>query len=153
MSELLEYVREHTERGECKCGKCIDVGNRPDPVPSDTEEWKDPASLIRNLSNTHTADLVFFKCVTRNDPDRDELLSLVKEHSAEFGDGIDPFDGEEHNCLEIGGWIGDQGGAMQFMALASLLWLCTLLTPAILTIPASLQQQLAGAGMISIKAT
>lgn len=131
---IQEYVRRHTIRGECKCGKCCDVGTQPDPVG-------------------HTADVVFFKVAAVESPSVEDFKRLTSETRGAFGD-CDPFDRKEHNYLELGGWIGDQGLAMQYMALGTLLGAFDLLTPiTMLGLKADdpLSQQMAEAGMISIQ--
>lgn len=134
MTSLVEYVLNHTERGECRCGQCIDRGDKPDP-------------------QGHTVDLGFFKVAARNNPDKDTFLRLTEEHRGEYGD-YDPVDGSEHNYLELGGWIGDQGLAMQYMGLGVILGAFKLLSPAMLGIEPSdpLFMQMAGAGVLSVQA-
>lgn len=133
MDELGSYVMKHTDRGECGCGKCIDVGNKPDP-------------------QGHTADLVFFRVAARNAPDAETFKRLSATHKGYYGD-VDPFDGKDHNYLELGGWIGDQGLAMQYMGLGCLLGVFKLFSPAMLVDDRSTQLQLAGMGMLSVRAT
>ena len=58
-------------------------------------------------------------------------MELTQKHRGEFGD-CDPMDGGEHNYMELGGWIGDQGIAMQYMGLGVLLGVFNLLSPAML---------------------
>src|ERR1035438_6545721 len=132
---IQEYVTNHTERGECKCGKCADVGTKPDPIG-------------------HTADIVFFKVKAVNSPSIEEFKRLTEDAKGEFC-AVNPFDGKEHSYLELGGWIGDQGLAMQYMGLGTLLGLFQLLTPiTMLGLAADdpLTQKMAGAGMISVQA-
>lgn len=112
MSPLVDYVIAHSIRGECQCGKCADgVPDAKDRQPTG-----------------HTADLVFFKVAASNNPDQQTFEALVKSHKGEFAE-VDPFDGRDHNYLELGAWIGDQGLAMQTMGLGALLGSWTLLTP------------------------
>ena len=100
MIDLTKYVYEHTVRGECQCGKCIDRGDAPDP-------------------EGHTIDMVFFKVAVRNNPTLEEFKALtVASKDGEFC-SVDPFDGWEHSYLELGAWIGDQGMAMLYMALGA----------------------------------
>jgi hypothetical protein len=110
MSPLAQYVIKHTERGECKCGWCSDVGSKPDPC------------------GAHTADLIFFKAAIRDNPRREEFESLTRKHVGTFAE-LDPFDGKEHSYIELGGWLGDQGLALRYMALGYLLGIFQLLTP------------------------
>ena len=106
---IQDYVLAHTQRGECRCGRCIDKGTAPDPTG-------------------HTADMVFFKVSARDEPTADEFRRLTAEHPGDYGP-VNPLDGHVHSYLELGGWIGDQGMALQYMALGSLLGVFKLLTP------------------------
>lgn len=107
--DLNQYVADHTERGECRCGQCCDRGDAPDPTG-------------------HTADLIFFPVSRRLQPTREEFERLTREHCGEFGD-CDPLDGREHSYLELGGWLGDQGAALRYMGLGALLGVFRLMTP------------------------
>ena len=133
MSELAEYVDDHTERGECKCGKCADVGDSPDPTG-------------------HTIDMVFFKVSAKDNPNIKEFKRLSA--AAKHGDYavVDPFDGQEHNYMELGAWIGDQGLAMLYMALGVHLGAFNLLSPALLGLSGPEALQFAQMGMLSIQA-
>jgi len=136
---LTEYVEKYTDRGECKCGMCIDANpTRPDP-------------------DGHVADMVFFKVVKIGEPDAEEFKRLYLAHVGEFNQ-IVWSDGKEHGYMEIGGWIGDQGLALRFMALGALLGVFELLTPyTVLGLdPADERQrtiamQAAGSGFVTIK--
>jgi hypothetical protein len=129
---LNDYVLYHTERGECQCGKCIDKGDKPDPIG-------------------HTVDIFFFKLIARNDPTAYEFLELIKTHKGIHCD-CDPLDGQEHNYIELGGWIGDQGRALQFMGLGTLLGVFKLITPkTIKDLPDELMSQMAGMGFITVQ--
>jgi hypothetical protein len=97
--------------------------------------------------------MVFFKVVAAENPSLEDFKRLTSETRGEFGE-CNPFDGNEHNYLELGGWIGDQGLAMQYMALGTLLGAFDLLTPiTMLKLKAndSLTLELAGSGMISVR--
>ena len=133
MNDLAKYVYAHTERGECKCGKCLDAGDLPDPTG-------------------HTIDMVFFKVAAKDEPNLDEFKRLTAE--AKHGDfaDVDPFDGGEHNYMELGAWIGDQGLAMLYMALGVSLGAFKLLSPAMLGLSGPEAIQFAGMGMLSIQA-
>jgi hypothetical protein len=128
---LTEYVDAHTARGVCRCGKCFDRGGSPDPTG-------------------HVADLVFFPVAATNSPTVEEFVTLTKEHVSEFFP-VDPLDGDEHNYMEIGGWIGSQEMALRYMGLGALLGVFTLMTPKTL-IPAIIDAmaiELAEMGMVS----
>lgn len=140
MTALSEFVRAHTERGECRCGKCADAG---------------PAE---NRPRGHTVDLHFFKVALRGDesPERlaAELRALSESHNGEFGD-VNPLDGIEHNYIEMGAWLGSQEGAFLYMGLAALTGIAEVLTPeAILgeDAPRDLVDQMAGMGFITMRA-
>ena len=130
--DLIEFIQTHATRGECGCGKCIDRGDRPDPTG-------------------HVADTFFFKVAAVKDPDPATFRRLTAEHRGEFC-AVNPLDGKEHNYMELGGWIGDQGLALMYMGLGNLLGAFDLLTPHLLgdAVPAELKQQMAGMGMVSV---
>jgi hypothetical protein len=135
---LSEYVLAHTIRGECKCGRCIDVGTTPDPT------------------GPHTIDLTFFKVALP--PEQPALVvadfrQLIAEHIGVFTP-VDVFDGKEHNFMELGGWLGDQGLALQFMGLGVLLGVFELWSPdtVLPDMPPDLKQQMAALGMVAIVA-
>jgi hypothetical protein len=131
MSDLERYVYEHTRRGECQCGGCIDKGDSPDPVG-------------------HTINLGFFK-VSAEEGDAETFTRLSKAHHGEHCE-VDPFDGTDHSYLELGAWIGDQGLAMQYMGLGVLLGIFKLIDPSALGISRSdpLYMQMLGQGFLSI---
>jgi hypothetical protein len=96
--------------------------------------------------------MFFFDVAAKDNPDADEFKKLIQEHQGEFND-VNPFDGAEHNYIELGGWIGDQGIAMQFMGLGVLLNLWKVMHPVnMLKLERNnpLAQQLAGVGMVSL---
>lgn len=135
MITLHDYIAAHVERGACQCGKCFDAPENP--------QDKQPTG--------HTADLVFFKVCAIGEPKAEDLRALIEAHDGEFGP-VNPLDGKEHNYLELGGYMGDQGAALMLMGLGSLLGLWNLLTPASLGIDGDLAMQMAGMGMVSIQA-
>ena len=124
---LIDYVLAHTERGECACGRCVDRGDSPDP-------------------SAHTIDTGFFKVAICNDPQAEELKRLVVEWPGDFAQ-VDPFDGMPHPFTQLGAWLGDQGIALQFMALAALLHVASLYRTEYgpVLIPNAMMEQLEGA--------
>lgn len=128
MSKIAKFVAEYTERGECKCGKCADKGNRPDPVgqPHAAPPELRASDILSGMG--HTADMIFFKVSIKGKPDVEEFKKLTKSETGAF-ENVDPFDGEEHSYLQLGAWIGDQGMALRYMALGHLLGVFDLLTP------------------------
>ena len=137
--DLIQFVTYHTTRGECTCGKCFDVKDVA-PIPA--------------LFGAHTIDMEFFKVAILNAPARDEFVQLIKKHMAIASFEVNPLDCEEHNYQELGGWIGDQGLAMLFMALGTHLGVFNLLTPNIVmpNLDKGTRQMLAGQGFITVKA-
>jgi hypothetical protein len=138
MKELIEYVMKYAVRGACQCGKCIDAPENPE----------------QHQPGGHTADLIFFKVSVKDGASSEELAKLVRANvKGSFGD-VDLFDGEEHNYMELGGWIGDQGLAMMLMGLGTTLGMWTLMTPRTMLpagTPDDLVQMMAGQGMIAVK--
>lgn len=139
MKELQEYVKKYAERGECKCGKCVDKVLHP--------EAKQPKG--------HTADLIFFKVAALEGADAATLKKLVQDSKEGTFGTVDVFDGKEHGYMELGAWIGDQGMAMMLMGLGTNLGLWKLLTPKTVLgddLPDAMAQQMAGSGYITIQA-
>ena len=143
MSKILKYVLEHTERTACRCGKCIDC-----KVVEDS-----PWDVVKS-TDYHSVNMYYFDVSVKGVPTAEEFTRLTKEWHGAFAD-MDPLDGKEHSYMELGGWIGDQGCAMQYMALGKILGLWEVMHPGmILNIndPAQkdIADQMAGAGMVSI---
>jgi len=137
MEELYDFIIKHAERGSCTCGRCIDAPENP------------------TQPQGHTAELGFFKVAVKDSPDPQVLRRLITENKAGSWNTVNVFDGQEHNYIELGGWLGDQGAALMLMGLGSLLGLWRLMTPMNvlgLDVDDPLCKQLCGAGMISIKA-
>ena len=130
MQELVEYVLAHTDRTACQCGKCLTNG--PDRLDG------------------HTADMVFFQVSAKNNPDPEVLKRLLKENMQGHYCNLDMLDNQEHSYMEVGGWIGDQGIAMQLMGLGWLLKLWQCMTPRMIGVPDDLAMQMAGAGFVSL---
>lgn len=107
MGDLVKFITDNARRGECNCGRCADRLHGP-------EEYL----------GEHTVSVGFFAVALANPdnpPDVGELLKLTREHVHAFGGDCDPLDGEMHCFIELGGWIGDQGLALMFIALGGLL--------------------------------
>ena len=143
MDDLAKYVIEHCVRGTCTCGKCVDV----------------PAK--KSQPDGHTADVQFFKVALKNsqylkDTDKgkikNDFIQLVKNHQGIYRD-INILDGNEHNFIDIGRWIGDQGLALMLMGMGELLGIWKVDTPNKLAPDYSeeTRNMLAGAGYISIQ--
>lgn len=129
---LAKYVSNHAVRGACACGRCIDASQNPED----------------HQPEGHTVDVIFFKVAQANEPNREEFLSLSEEEYPHW------FDGDEHSYLEIGADTSDQGIALITMALGKSLNVWELSTPKSMmpSLPSDLQMQMAGQGMITIKA-
>ena len=138
MTALWDYVGAHTVRGACTCGKCIDS-----PVTDH------PEKAGEYQPKGHTADIHFFKVAMREDPKLEDFLALVKAEHPHW------LDGKEHNYLEMGADMGDQGIALVTMGLGSLLGAWHLMTPEMFFkgIPKEMADQMAGVGLISIRTT
>ena|SRR3990167_8084804 len=142
MGGLAEYVFENCIRGTCMCGKCPDV----------------PAKKFQ--PDGHTADVQFFKVALKNsrltDVDKDVIkknfIQFIKSHKGIYSE-IDLFDGNEHNFIEIGRWIGNQGVALELMGMGELLGIWKVATPNRLAPDFSeeTRNMLAQAGYILIK--
>jgi hypothetical protein len=83
----------------------------------------------------------------------EEFIRVAKAHVGSFVEKLDLFDGEEHNFIELGAWIGDQGAAMRFMGMGVLLGVLDLLTPETVMpfLPKALKDEMAGKGMVAVK--
>lgn len=139
MNALHDFIRDHAVWGPCCCGRCIDA----------------PANPNNCQPTGHTADLVFFKVAAKPGTDAAELVRLVSEHKKGIYGDAEIFDGVEHNYLELGSWIGDQGIALRLMGLGAVLGIWKLLTPRIVfgnLITEELVQNMARQGWVSIQA-
>ena len=130
MNQLYNYVQEHTLRGACTCGKCFDAGENPD----------------ENQPTGHTVNLTFFK-VAAPTADKDTLKRIVEENYPAL------LDGQEHNYLEIGGELGDQGMALMLIGLGGVVGLWQALSPDTLMpmMDEATKQRMAGLGMVTMR--
>lgn len=97
--------------------------------------------------------MVMFDVALRGEPTKEDFLAAIKDHRGEWNE-VNVFDGKEHNYMELGGWIGDQGLALQFMGLGSLLKVWDLLTPYTMfgsDYEKDLAMKMAGMGMVSVQ--
>ena len=116
-------------------------------------------TLIDYITN-HTgfaedgADVIFFKVKATNDASTADLTDAIRAHKGAFCE-CDPLDGNEHNYIELGGWVGDQGLALRLIGLGAELGTWNLLTPRTMLgndLDEDVVQQLAGIGMIALQA-
>lgn len=135
MEKLFEFIAEHSERGACTCGRCNDAPENPEDMQPEG----------------HTINMEFFEVSIKNDPDPEVLRKLIKDNPTGAFADVDLFDGKDHNYMEIGGWIGDQGLALVLMAMGDLLGLWEVFTPTKLGMPPELATELAGQGLLFIK--
>ena len=106
--DIFEFVNTYSERGDCVCGRCLDAPEAP----------QQPTG--------HTVDVSFFKVALKQPPVSVDLFrSALKAHEPAFA-SCDPFDGQPHDFIELGRWVGDQGTALQLMAMGALLGLWNL---------------------------
>ena len=124
---LWEYIRDNAIRGDCVCGMCIDASHNPEQP------------------NGHTVDMVFFKVAKKEGANSDVFKKLVEDEFPHW------LNGEEHNYINMGAEVGDQGMAIMAIALGHLLGVWKALTPALMGIPDDLAKQMAGMGMLSMK--
>lgn len=132
MKPLRDFVIQHTDRNACRCGQCIDF----------SEDKK---------LDGHTCNVFFFNVCLKDNPDPARFRELIEANPAGDFCELNPFDGKEHSYIEIGGWIGDQGLALQFMGLGELLGLWGVMHPGkIMPADHPLAKEMAGAGMVSL---
>lgn len=126
MKKLYEYVNNYATRGECQCGKCIDKGNKSDPIG-------------------HTINTTFFKVGKSGNSNKLDFKDLLPNELKEFKG--------EKGYMEIGGILGDQGFALLTMGLGHLLGVWELMSPDTIMpfLNDSMKQQMAGNGMVTIK--
>ena len=99
--------------------------------------------------------MIFFQVATANHPTLAEFIELSRSHQSEFED-VDPFDGKEHSYIELGGWLGDQGIALQYMALGHMLEAFTVDTPRSMLgsdLSEDIVRDMAGMGLVTVTYT
>lgn len=124
LGDLINYVHEHTDRGECQCGKCLDKGADRDAPP-------------------HSVDCGFFWVSARNDPTADALNKLLLENYPS-PDRLK----EGTSFIEIGGELGDQGTAILLLGLGELTGLWKIATPKLFGLQGDEAQRLIGRGFL-----
>jgi hypothetical protein len=99
------------------------------------------------------ADMIFFKVGMVGNPTPEEFRSLTKEFRGESIQ-CNPLDGNEHNYIELGQWLGDQGMALMYMGLGSILGIFQLLTPKTMlgnAVDDATAMKMAGVGYVAIQ--
>lgn len=142
-TSLHQFILDHTERGACKCGRCVDKDNIPDP-------------------RGHTVHMTFMMVSLRGDEPRETMADEFKTLSREWpgdpdtwdGSALDVLDGEWRNYMQLGAWLGDQGLALQYMALGTLLDVFDLISPAIKwpDVPEDVANTMAANGLLLVRA-
>jgi hypothetical protein len=103
--KLIQYVLDHTARGECQCGRCVDKGeDRPAP--------------------NHSVDLHFFWVSMRGEPKIEEFKALLKEYPNPERLKLGP------SYIELGAALDSQEIALRFLGLGGIFNLWDILTPA-----------------------
>ena len=105
MGKLIQYIIDHTTRGECQCGLCMD--KNPDTV-----------------APSHSVDVHFFWVSTRLHPETDQFTQLIE---SEYPD-LERLSGGP-SYIELGGVMGDQDAALRFIGLGELLGMWHVITP------------------------
>ena len=136
---LYDFITTHSDRTECRCGKCFDRTVGPDEEPTN-----------------HSVSVEFFTVSLLNPedpPSVEEFEAVLAGHTSDYvTTNPFPLDAEQ-NYMTLGAFVGDQGVAMQMMALGHLLGMWKLLTPMLMfgdLMSEDERMQLAGRGMVSI---
>ena len=124
IDQINSYVRQHTSRGECQCGRCVDKMPDRDAPP-------------------HSVNVHFFWVSSINDPDKYFLRTLLSEH---YPDRERLRKGPGY--IELGGVLGDQSIALRLIGLGGILGLWEVVTPASLGITGDAAKDLAGKGFV-----
>jgi hypothetical protein len=96
-------------------------------------------------------DVGFFNVVASPDVSPEILRSLVESNFQGDYRNMNPFDGGRHDFMELGAWIGDQGLAIRFIALAAHTKLAALDAPDS-SWARGTKKGLASSGMLAIQA-
>jgi len=100
------------------------------------------------------ADVIFFGVSRGPDAKAEELKALLNTHKGDFCE-VDPLDGNAHNYIELGGWLGDQGAALTLIGLGAALGLWQLQTPKTMLgpdMPDEVIRTMAGMGLVTMQA-
>lgn len=140
MNELTEYILDHTIRGACICGQCIDSVENPE----------------EHQPEGHTIDMHFFKVAATRNPTKEEFLEALQNTKGNYNceSMIYLLDGKEHSYLQVGAEIGDQGLSFKLFALGELLGVWKVITPRRMMddiLDDDTLGKMAGSGLITIK--
>jgi len=124
MMKLIEYILNHTDRGECQCGKCVDKG----------EDREAPL---------HSINVHFFWVSKRGEPNAKDLLALLEEEYPQ----MDRLRGGP-SYIEMGAAIGSQQYALLLIGLGGLVGLWDVITPEKLGVIGAPADELAGSGLV-----
>lgn len=133
MQRLREYIRAYAIRGACTCGLCYGGPENPE----------------QHQPEGHTVDLTFFKVAAANGADANVFRALVQEALPEC------FDGQEHNYIELGAKLGDQGCALSMIGVGHVLGIWSALSPETVLgaiVDEKLKRDMAGMGMVALLA-
>ena len=111
-------------------------------------------NVIRCKPEDADADVIFFGVRKGPKATADALKAAMAGHKGKFWD-VNPLDGAEHSYIELGGWVGDQGAALELIGLGAALGAWKLLTTKTMLgdlFPPEMVQQMAGMGMVSMQA-
>ncbi len=124
MTKLIDYIVNHTERGECQCGRCFD--KQPD-----------------REAPPHSVNAGFFWVSAKNNPTAEDLNRLLL---AEYPSPERLRAGPSY--IEIGGELGDQGLALLLIGLGELTGIWKIATPKSLGIEGQAANRMMGNGFI-----
>ena len=132
LNDLISFMDVSFERGACRCGRCADAPTEPE----------------KHQPNGHTVNLTFFEMSLKGQPDPKAFKSLVEKALPNL------LDGEEHNYLQLGAEVGDQGRAICLIGLGHLLGLWKALSPDTIMpfLDQATKQTMAGQGFLSLQA-
>jgi hypothetical protein len=124
MKDLIQYVIEHTHRGECQCGRCCD--KQPD-----------------RAAPLHSVNVHFFWVSAHDEPDAAVLKELLlREYPSP-----DRLRGGP-SYIEIGGELGSQEIALLLIGPGAILGMWTAITPEQLGFEGEEAASMAGSGFV-----
>lgn len=132
MQELINYIKNHTERTQSLDANTIKESENVTVVTLDSVKTKE-------ITNKPVCDVHFFKVATKNDPDKEKFIELINKHYPSLKRLA-----RGPNFMEIGAELGSQEIGLLFLALGELLDVWNVIIPATLGLPADL----AGSGLV-----